>query len=258
MPTSPARTADEIADSIRTLIDRLADARFTQEMSKRGAELGEIAGDAWRDAAPLRRDAAKRAARAADDASKWSNRTWRRSLRPALRDLWKQRTVATGAAAAAVPVGREIVDSAAVRMGLKRREERHWGAFFLGLVLGAIAGAIIALLTTPKRGEEMRRELGARADEVRREVEQRTDELATKARDEWVPMFQRPEGNGSGHADDITDVVDDTAVGTGALTDAASESGETGVETFEQYTDPGTATESVSDVLEPADHDRPA
>lgn len=251
MPTSPARTADDFADSIRALVDRVVDARVTHEMKQRGAELGELATDAWRDTAPIRRTAVKRAGRAANDASKWSDSTWRRSIRPVLRDLWKQRTVAAGAAAAAVPAGREIVDTAAVRMGLKRREERHWGAFFLGLLLGAAAGAIVALLTTPKRGEEMRRELGARADEVRREVEHRTDEIATKARDEWVPMFQRTDGNG--HADDVTEPIEDTGT---ALADATAEAGETGQEAIDAGTE--ATGESVSDVLEPADHDRPA
>ena len=129
MPTSPARTADDIADNIRSLIDRVVDAKFTQEMAKRGqdvadvlaergAEVGEIATEAWRDSKPMRRDAAKRMAKASGEATKWSDRTWRTSLRPMLKDLWKQRTVAIGAAGAAVPVGREIVDSAAQRLGI--------------------------------------------------------------------------------------------------------------------------------------------
>jgi hypothetical protein len=42
------------------------------------------------------------------------------------------------------------------------------------------------MLTTPKRGSEMRRELGVRADEI-----------ATKAKDEWVPMFQREGATGT-------------------------------------------------------------
>jgi gas vesicle protein len=199
MPTGPARTADEIADNIRSIVDRLVDAKFTQEMAKRGQEVADmlaerssemtaIANEAWRDTKPARKDAAKRVARATNDAAKWSDRTWRTSLRPMLRDAWKSRTVAIGAAGAAVPAGRELVDTAAVRLGIKQREERHWGAFFLGLLLGAAAGAIIAMLTTPKRGSEMRRELGTRADE-----------LATRARDEWVPIFQRDEAtNGRG------------------------------------------------------------
>jgi len=248
---STARTADDIADNLRTIIDRVVEARFTQEMAKRGAELGDIANDAWKESAGFRHDAAKNVERAAKDATKWSDRTWRRSIRPALRDLWKRRTVAAGAAAAAVPAGRELVDEAAVRIGLKRREERHWGAFFLGLLIGAAAGAIVAMLTTPKRGDEMRREIGARADEVRREVEQRTDEITTKARDEWVPMFQRPEENGHG-----TEVTDTVAEAGEAITEAAAEAGSTGVETVEESTE--QATESVSDVLEHADQDRPA
>lgn len=250
MPTSPARTADDITDNIRTIIDRVVDARVFDEMAKRGADLGDMAGDAWKESRGFRHDAIKNAQRAANDASKWSDRTWRKSIRPALRDLWKQRTVAAGAAAAAVPAGRELVDEAAVRIGLKQRDERHWGAFFLGLLIGAAVGAFVALLTTPKRGEEMRRELGARAEDVRREVEHRTDEIATKARDEWVPMFQRPE-NGSGL--EAPDVIEDAGT---SIQEAATEAGSTGVEPVEQAAD--ETSETVSDVFEPADHDRPS
>jgi gas vesicle protein len=198
MPTGPARTADDITDTIRALIDRVAEAKLTQDMARRGqdvaellaergGEVGAMANEAWRDSRPMRRDAAKRLTRATADATKWSDKTWRTALRPALKDLWKRRTLAIGAAGAAVPAGRELVDTAAARLGLKQREERHWGAFFLGLLIGAAAGAIAALLTTPKRGSEMRQELGTKAEE-----------LATKAKDEWVPMFQREETNGRG------------------------------------------------------------
>ena len=190
MPTRPARTADEITDNIRALVDRVVDAKLTQEWTKRGQELAdtlaERGSDAWRESRPIRRDAAKRVSRAADDTAKWSGRTWRKSLLPAFEDLWKRRTLAVGAAGAAIPAGREIVDTAAQRLGLKQREERHWGAFFLGLLLGAAAGAVVAMLTTPKRGSEMRREIGVRADEI-----------AAKAKDEWVPIFQRDEATGT-------------------------------------------------------------
>ena len=158
MATSPAaRTADEIADNIKAMIDRMVDAKITQDMAKRGQDVAELVAErgneAWRETRPMRRDVVKRLSRATADAAKWSDRTWRKSIRPFLRDAWKQRTVAAGAAGAAVPAGRELVDTAAVRLGLKREEERHWGAFFLGLLIGAAAGAVIALLTTPKRGD---------------------------------------------------------------------------------------------------------
>ncbi len=220
MPTGPARTADDITDNIRSLVDRMIDAKFTQEMAKRGqevaaalaersTEMGALANEAWRDTRPVRRDAAKRLARASDDAAKWS----RRSLTPTLRDLWKRRTLAIGAAGAAVPAGRELVDSAAVRLGLKEREERHWGAFFLGLIIGAAAGAIAALLTAPRRGDEMRRELGERAEE-----------LATKAKEEWVPIFQREETNGLPEPGAVADTAEATADDAAStLEDAAGE-----------------------------------
>ena len=236
MPTSPARSADDLTDTIKSLVDRIVEAKLTQEMAKRsqdlagvlaerGAEVGELANEAWRDSKPVRRDAAKRLARATDDAAKWSGSTWRSTLRPLLKDLWKQRTLAAGAAGAAVPASRELVDTAAVRLGLRKREERHWGAFFFGLLLGAAAGAIVALLTAPKRGEEMRHELGTKAEEVRREVTSRADELTTRAKDEWVPIFQTPDGtNGHPAAGEVTG--DATANLQEAATEAGAASGE--------------------------------
>jgi gas vesicle protein len=225
MPSGTARTADDIAENIRTLVDRMADAKLTQELAKRGHdvadEVGSFANEAWRDSQPVRRDATKAFQRAIKDASKWSNRTWKHSVRPALKDLWKQRTVAIGAAGAAIPATQAVIDDTAVRLGIKQ-EKRHWGAFFLGLLVGAAAGAIVALLTAPKRGSEMRDELGTRAEE-----------LATKAKDDWVPIFQR-ETNGAGDAlpgdsaievatDDAVSAVQEGAADAGAATGDAAE-----------------------------------
>jgi len=220
MPTGPASTADDITDNIRTLIDRMVDAKFTQEMAKRGT-------DAWRDSGPLRRDAAKALSQATDEAAKWSDTTWRTSLRPLLKELWSRRTLAIGAAGAAVPAGRELVDTAAARLGVReRRERRHWGAFFLGLLVGAAAGAIAAMLTTPKPGSEMRRELTTRADE-----------LAAKAKDDWVPIFERA-ATGNGHVEDaISDISEGAA-------DAGTTAGET--------------ADAITETAEPVDRESPA
>jgi gas vesicle protein len=190
MSTTPAATADEIADSIRSLVDRMVDSKFTHEVTKAGAEVEARAEEAWRESRPLRQDVARTIAHAGDDAAKW----YRKSLRPLMRDLWKRRIVALGAIGAAVPAATEVVEDTAVRLGIReRREERHWGAFFLGLLIGVAGGAIAAMLITPKRGDEMRRELGERADEI-----------ATKARDEWVPIFEQAVA-GNGHPDQLMD-----------------------------------------------------
>lgn len=248
MPTSPARTADDIADNIRSLIDRVVDAKFTQEMAQRGqdiaaaiaergSEAGERAGEAWRETRPARRDAAKHLSRAGSDALKFSDHTWRKNLRPALQDLWKQRTIALGAAGAAVPASRELVDGAAVRLGLKQREERHWGSFFLGLVLGAVAGAVVALLTTPKRGSEMRHELATRVDEV-----------TTKAKDaEWVPIFQR---DTNGHAEQATSSLADAG---SSLETAATEAGAASGEAADQAA--ADAAGAINEAYEPVDRE---
>jgi gas vesicle protein len=193
--------ADEVSTRVRSVVEKVLEADVTDQIARRGRELAAAvaeatetvsarAGDAWRDSEPQRRDAEKAARRAGKDAMKWSRRTWAKELSPALRDLWSRRGVAVGAAGAAIPAGQQIVEDAAVRLGIrKQRERRHWMAFFLGLIVGAAAGAIVAMLTTPKPGREMRDEL---ADKAR--------DAATRARGEageWVPLFQRDETNGS-------------------------------------------------------------
>ena len=258
MPTGPAKTADDITDTIRALVDRVADAKFTQEMTRRsqevagmlaerGGEVSALANEAWRDTRPARRDAAKRLSHATADATKWSDKTWRRSVRPLLRDAWKRRTLAIGAAGAAVPAGRELVDSAAVRLGIKQREERRWGAFFLGMLVGAAIGAIAAMLTTPKRGSDMRRELGAKADE-----------LATRAKDEWVPMFQREDAtNGHGTvlpAESLTGA--DFADSTASIQEGAAEAGAATGEAADQAA--AETAEAINDTYDSVDRESPA
>lgn len=188
MATAPSRTADDISQSVRSLVDKVIEADVTERAARASRDVAAVladatstaadrAGDAWKESAPSRREAAKAVRRASLDTAKWWNRTWRKEIQPGARDLWKRRSVALGAAGVAIPASREIIDDAAVRLGLKQREERHWGAFFLGLIVGAAVGALVAMLTTPKPGTEMR------------------EELATKAREagEWVPIFQRDE-----------------------------------------------------------------
>lgn len=189
--------ADEVSTRVRSTVERALEADVADRIARRGRELaGAVseateavsarAAEAWRDSEPQRRDAEKTVRRAGKDAMGWSRRTWKRDLFPALNRLWDRRTVAIGAAGAAVPAGRELVEDAAVRLGIRQRSEgRHWLAFFIGLLVGAAAGAAIAMLTTPKPGRAMR------------------DELAVKARTaaggagEWVPIFQREGANGS-------------------------------------------------------------
>ncbi len=52
----------------------------------------------------------------------------------------------------------------------------HQGAFFFGVILGAIAGALAALLMTPKSGPELREELIGQAGDMQQRV---TDVTAT-------------------------------------------------------------------------------
>ena len=192
--------ADEVSTGLRSMVEKVLEADVTDQISRRGKEMAATvseatdavsarAAEAWRDSAPQRREAEKTVRRASRDAMGWSRSTWKGQLRPTLKDLWSRRTIAMGATAAAIPVGREIVEDAAVRLGIrKQRERRHWMAFFLGLLVGAAAGAVVAMLTTPKPGNEMRDEIAVRAREA-----------ADKAREnagDWVPLFQREGADG--------------------------------------------------------------
>ncbi len=50
----------------------------------------------------------------------------------------------------------------------------HQGAFFFGVILGAIAGALAALLVTPKSGPELREELLGQAGDMQQRVTEAT------------------------------------------------------------------------------------
>jgi len=216
--------ADQVTTA-KSIVERLFDPKVQDEVTKRGralmAAIGEAAETAseraatgWREAEPIRQDAA----RVGRDALRWGNRTWQKDLLPGLNRLWSKRTVALGAAGAAVPVARELIDDAAVRMGIRaRREQRHWGSFFVGLLLGAAAGLVAAILTAPKAGREMRDELAETAKEAATKAREVAStgarEVATRAREaaasagEWVPIFQRPDGEESLNGDTIVDPI---------------------------------------------------
>ncbi len=57
----------------------------------------------------------------------------------------------------------------------------RFGSFLNGMIIGAIAGAVIALLLAPKSGEDLRDEIKREVDEIleegRRAAEQRQHEM---------------------------------------------------------------------------------
>jgi gas vesicle protein len=194
--------ADEASTRVRSMVEKLLEADMTDQIAQRSREIADAVSEAtdnvthraevaWKDSAPQRREAEQAARHAARDAMRWGRRTWEHDLRPELRKLWKQRKAAIAAAGAAIPAGREMVEDAAVRAGIReRREQRHWAAFFLGILIGAAAGAVIAILTTPKPGRQMRDDLAEKA----RDAADKAREAAESA--EWMPLFQREETNG--------------------------------------------------------------
>jgi len=210
--------ADQVTTNARSMVERMLDVEVQDKFTRRRRALAEAITEAagtasgraattWSDTEPVRREAA----RAGRDALRWGTRTWLRQLRPSLRRLWHNRTAALGTAGAAVPVARELIDDAAVRLGIRRRrEERHWGAFFAGLLIGALAGVIAATLTAPKAGRAMRGELAgtARGAATRaRDVAVRAREAAASAGD-WIPIFQRPSADPQTNGDVTAEAVE--------------------------------------------------
>jgi gas vesicle protein len=57
------------------------------------------------------------------------------------------------------------------------------GAFVAGFILGAIGGAVAALFTTPKRGDELRHDLESRVSETTAPVRQKAAPLVNQGRE---------------------------------------------------------------------------
>lgn len=158
---------------------------IAEAIGQAAEEAAERAASAWRESESARRDAARTLERQGREVSKWWRHAWRKDIRPVLRRAWNRRTVALGAAGAAVPASRQLIEDAAAELGLRPRQERHWGAFLAGIVIGGLTGVLVALLTAPKPGAETREELASRARE------------AAEAAGEWIPV-NVPSTNGNG------------------------------------------------------------
>lgn len=185
-----------LPDEWQAFMDRMARKDVPEEVAQRGQALADAiaqaaeeaaqrASIAWRESQPVRREVARTIERQGRQVGKWSRQVWRQDIGPGLRRAWNRRTVALGAAGAAVPAGRQLIEEAASELGLRPRQDRHWGSFFAGILIGALTGALVAILTAPKSGRETRDELATRARE------------AAEAAGEWIPV-STPSTNGNG------------------------------------------------------------
>jgi gas vesicle protein len=205
MASVSTRNADELTTAIKSLVDRALESTVREQVAARGKEVAaaiaetattvagrtsEAATEAWRETSPRREEAARAADRMRRDAMQWGQATWGSQLRPALLRAWRKRAMALGAAGGALPISKELVEEAKIRLGMqqRRQEERRWRTFFLGMVVGAIAGALVAILTAPRPGRETRDRIASRARE------------AAEGAGEWAPLFQRSAQEGAAHA----------------------------------------------------------
>jgi hypothetical protein len=178
------RTIDMREPELESRVQAIADA-----ITKATEEAAERASEAWRESRPVRREAAKTIERQGREFGKWWNHAWRHDIRPGLRRAWNRRTVALASAGAAVPASRQIIEDAAAELGLRPRQERHWGAFVAGLLIGAVTGALVAILTAPKPGAEVREEIATRARD------------AAESAQEWIPVSAPPTSGNGGSAE---------------------------------------------------------
>jgi hypothetical protein len=178
------RTIEMREPELESRVQAIADA-----IAKATEEAAERASEAWRESRPVRREAAKTIERQGREFGKWWQHTWRRDIRPGLRRAWNRRTVALASAGAAVPASRQIIEDAAAELGLRPRHERHWGAFVAGLLIGAVTGALVAILTAPRPGAEVREEIASRARDV------------AESAGEWIPVSAPPTSGNGGSAE---------------------------------------------------------
>lgn len=174
------KTIDIHEPELESRAQAIADA-----IGQAAEEAAEKAAIAWRESESARREAAKTIERQGREIGKWWRQAWRKDIRPGLRRLWTRRTVALGAAGAAVPASRQLIEEAAAELGLRPRQGRHVGAFLAGIVIGGLTGVLVAILTAPKPGSETREELVSKARE------------AADAAGEWIPV-NVPSTNGNG------------------------------------------------------------
>jgi hypothetical protein len=85
---------------------------------------------------------------------------------------------------------------------------------------------------------------------MRRELTTKADEIATKARDEWVPLFQGGETNG--HSTAAADALGESG---DALHDAAAEAGSASGEAAEHAAD--DAAEAINESFDTVDRESP-
>lgn len=220
MASVPTKTADELTTAIRSLVDRALDTATREQVAARGREMAaaiseaagtaagrtsEMATETWKETEPQRAEVARAAGRFQRDALRWGQATWRSQLRPALRNALRGRGAALAAAGGSVPISKELADEMRARLGMRRREERRWRTFILGVIVGAIGGAIVALLTTPRAGREVRDELVTRA------------RTTAEGAGDWVPLFQRPgEETGEAQPSGESPAADEASAGNGA------------------------------------------
>ncbi|MDH4334153.1 MAG: YtxH domain-containing protein [Chloroflexota bacterium] len=205
--------ADQVPPTVRSLVDKMLDPQLQEQIAERArefvasvteaAEAASVrAGEAWRDSAPIRQEATEQVNEAGRKALRWGSRAWRKDLQPGISRIWKSRIAALGAAGATVPIARRFAADLAPTKATEER--RHWGTFFLGLLVGAAAGVIAAMLTAPKAGRQIRDDLAVSA----RDATVRAREAASRAREavtaaEWMPIFPRAtsEAEAPGEAD---------------------------------------------------------
>ncbi len=68
------------------------------------------------------------------------------------------------------------------RLDAKTNHFQDLGLIASGILIGAITGAVVALLVAPRTGAETRDLLARRAQRVRRRAEDRLDDLGEEAR----------------------------------------------------------------------------
>jgi gas vesicle protein len=70
-------------------------------------------------------------------------------------------------------------------------EQKHFGAFLMGFVIGSLAGAITSLLLAPQTGEETRQIIKDRAIELKDKSQETFEETKKKAEEAYKEILSK-------------------------------------------------------------------
>jgi gas vesicle protein len=86
-------------------------------------------------------------------------------------------------------------------------EQKNFGAFLMGFVIGSLSGAIASLLLAPQTGEETRQIIKDRAIELKDKSQETFEETKRKAEEAYKEILTKAQELGTTAAEKVSETV---------------------------------------------------